>query len=231
MIAILVPVLGRGHQIPALLESIAATTNSPYRVIFICSPEDAALKVAKKQKKSVSLTVVATWTPDRADYAKKLGLGVRSTNEPWLFQGATDLVFHPAWDVHAFKVHRRTNAGVIGTNDLGHKHVMAGLHATHSLISREYLDTWGGTFDDSGVIFSEAYDHQYTDNEFVATARARGQFAFSKRAIVEHMHPHWKKGEMDETYDKALRETKQDHRLFARRHQRMMQAEARRARA
>ncbi len=33
---------------------------------------------------------------------------------------------------------------------------------------------------------------------------ARGEFAFARRSHVEHMHPSWKKAEMDSTYERAL---------------------------
>jgi hypothetical protein len=106
---------------------------------------------------------------------------------------------------------------VIGTNDLGNPLVKRGIHSTHTLFSRSYIDEYGGTADDTGLIFSEAYDHQWTDSEFIETARLRRMYAFSKRSIVEHMHPHWGKGEMDDTYTKALRCTNEDMKLFQRR--------------
>lgn len=213
-IAILVPVLGRAHQIQLVLDSIAGATTLDHRVILICSPGDPALKAAKKTKATV---LVTTWAPDRSDYAKKLGLGFHSTDEPWLFQGATDLIFYPGWDTAADQVRRKSGANVIGTNDLGNPLVKRGRHSTHSFFSREYIDKWTGTADRSGVVFSELYDHQWTDNEFVETAILRRQWAFARRSVVEHMHPHWNKADMDETYEKATRATTEDQRLFMQR--------------
>lgn len=212
MIAILVPVLGRAHQIKPLLQSIGYATQSPHRVVLICSPRDDALSEAKSSKAEV---IVVGWLPGKADYAKKINLGFDSCDEPWVFQAATDLRFHFGWDLHALKAAARfRRGGVIGTNDLGNPLVMRGQHSTHSLISRDYITTHGGTVDGTGTVFSEAYDHQYTDSEFIETARRRRQFVFARRAIVEHLHPHWGKGEHDETYTKALRRTKQDQLLF-----------------
>lgn len=211
MIAILVPVLGRAAQIEPLLASIAGTTVVEYHVVLICSPGDEALSACLD---SDADTIVANWAPDRADYAKKLGLGYRHTNEQWIFQGATDLRFHNGWDEQALLCARRHKAGVVGTNDMGNPLVKRGQHSTHSLIARSYIEEYGGTADNSGVIFSEAYDHQWTDNEFVETAKRRRQFVFCRNSIVEHMHPHWGKAEHDATYDKALRDTKSDIRIF-----------------
>lgn len=218
MIAVLVPVLGRAHQIKSVFDSITSATRSAHRVVFICSPSIAdpeAFAACKKLKKAMTLSV--PWPPARSDYAMKLEFGFDNTDEPWLFQGATDLVFYDGWDIHALRAAERTHCGVIGTNDLGNPLVKRGRHSTHSLISREYIETYNGTADNTGKIFSKAYDHQWTDSEFIETARLRGQFAFSKRSIVEHFHPHWGKAEMDETYEKAHRETTRDQKLFIRR--------------
>ena len=214
MIALLIPVLGRAHQIKPLYENIRQTTVNEHRVVFVFSPYDHAIGAVDGLDAQIE---VADWQPARSDYAKKLGLGFHATSEPWVFQGATDLVFYPAWDQHALDTARRSHATVIGTNDLGNPLVKRGVHSTHSLIHRDYLDKWGGTVDDTGVIFSEVYDHQWTDNEFVDTARQRRQWAFSRKSIVGHRHPHRGKAEIDETYEKATRETSRDIRLYQQR--------------
>lgn len=220
MIAILVPLLGRAHQIDPLLTNIAAATSTPHRVVLICSPQDDTRQAARA---SDADTIVVPWSPGRADYARKLAAGYLATDEPWLFQGASDLVFHPNWDLAALKAAKAKGRGVVGTNDLGNPLVKRGRHSTHSLISRDYIETYGGTADGTGLIFSEAYDHQYTDNEFIETARRRKQFIFARNSIVEHLHPHWGKAETDPTYEKALRRTKQDMQLFMARRRGILQ--------
>lgn len=216
MIAILVPVLGRPEQVKAVLESIELATTLEHRTVLIFSPNDPEPMEAARGHDNVDL-LITNWAPARSDYAKKLGFGFHHTDQPWLFQGATDLKFYPGWDTEAIKVAKRTHAGVIGTNDLGNPDVKRGRHSTHSLISRDYIDYWGGTADGTGVIFSEAYDHQWTDNEFVDTAKLRRKWAFAARSIVEHLHPHWGKCAMDDTYEKATRATRQDITLYTRR--------------
>lgn len=227
MIALLVPVLGRAHQIKPLLESIQGASLSEHRVVLIFSPGDDAIEAAEGSNAEL---LVATWAPDHADYAKKLKLGFRHTDDDWLFQGATDLVFHTGWDTAALTVAQRTHCQVIGTNDLGNPLVKRGIHSTHTLFSRSYIEEYGGTADDSGLIFSEAYDHQWSDSEFIETARLRRQYAFAKRSVVEHMHPHWGKGQMDDTYLKALRCTSEDQKLFMRRRAAVVRAEQKRRR-
>lgn len=214
---ILVPVLGRAQQIEPLLENLARVTREDYRVAFICSPSDEeALEFCMASEADV---VVTDWEPGRADFAKKINLGYQCYRQDseWFFQAATDLLFHEAWDAKAMEVAVRTTAGVIGTNDRGNALVKRGHHSTHTFFSRTYIEAQGGTLDGTGVVFSETYDHQYVDNEFVQTAMSRGQWAFSRLSIVEHLHPLWRKGVMDSTYEKAMRETKEDSELYLQR--------------
>lgn len=225
MIDILVPALGRPQQIRTVLDSITSATASEHRVIFITSPEDKATIKAVKAVKLKPLTV--EWEAGIADYAKKINHAYRLSDAEWIFQAATDLVFHAGWDTAALLVARK-GFGVIGTNDLGNPDVKRGRHSTHSLISRRYLTKFGGTADNSGDVFSEAYDHQYCDNEFIETARRRGQFGFAKRSIVEHLHPHWGKADDDPTYEKAMRKTARDQKLFMRRRAQLARWESKR---
>jgi hypothetical protein len=66
------------------------------------------------------------------------------------------------------------------------------------------------------VLF-EGYDHQYVDTEFITVARKRREWAFARRSVVEHFHPHWGLAETDSTYKKAMRSTGADLRLYKQR--------------
>lgn len=52
--------------------------------------------------------------------------------------------------------------------------------------------------------YASKNSHNFVDNEFVQTAIARGTFLFARGSVVEHLHPHWNKGEYDATYRKGL---------------------------
>lgn len=212
MIAILVPVLGRPHNVAPFMESVA-NTKEEHTVYFICSPKDTD-QIAECRNSGAEV-LVASFKPLGGDFARKINYAFDATKEPWLFQGADDIRFSPGWDRQALATAKRFRAGVIGTNDLGNPLVLRGKTSTHTLFSREYIDEYGsGTIDDSGRVFCERYDHQYVDSEFIQTAKMRRQWAFSRNSVVEHLHPHWGKGEMDTTYEKATRRTKKDMELF-----------------
>jgi hypothetical protein len=122
--------------------------------------------------------------------------------------GADDLDPHRGWFEACIEVYEKTEACVVGTNDLGNSRVMAGQHSTHPLVHRNYLDC--GTIDEEGLLLHEGYGHWFVDDEFVQTARARGVYAHAHNARVEHLHPNWNKATDDATYRKGQASIQED---------------------
>lgn len=213
MIDILIPVLDR----PANAEKVAKSlevTREPYRLVFICSPRDSAEIDACKK---IAETLIVDWSPGKGDFAKKINEGFRKTDAEWVFQGADDIIFYPGWDQAALRVAAKKQKRVIGTNDKHNPSVRRGLHSTHTLFARSYVEERPGTVDESDPVFWEGYDHQYVDLEFIEVAKRRREFAYAQQAIVEHFHPHWGNAERDKTYLKAFRAHGQDRRLYMQR--------------
>lgn len=150
------------------------------------------------------------------NYARKINLAVQQTDEELVFLGADDLHFHPGW-LDKAKAELRPPVGVVGTNDLCNKRTATGDLATHSLVTREYAAR--GTIDDPTKLLHEGYPHEYVDQEFTETAKARGAFAHAPESIVEHLHPQAGKAPMDELYAGQKPRMKQGYRVYrARRH-------------
>jgi hypothetical protein len=101
---------------------------------------------------------------------------------------------------------------VVGTNDLANPDVLAGSHATHYLVARDYATN--GVVDAPGLMLYEGYDHNWTDTEFIETARHRGVFMPCLASVVEHRHWAWGKASMDETYSKGCRNERVDQMHF-----------------
>jgi hypothetical protein len=212
-VAVLVPVLDRPHRVAPLAESIDHAATVPTRILFLCSPDDQDEIDAVHDAGQVPLVV--PWRPGQGDYARKINHGYRyavAAGVEWSFLAADDLRFHPAWDAAAIETGRDLGVCVVGTNDRGNPKVIDGRHATHSLVHRDYLEC--GTADEDGLILHEGYWHNWVDNEFVETARARGTFAPSANSVVEHLHPVWGKGEEDATYARGREHYHPDRRLF-----------------
>ena len=215
MIAVLIPVLGRPHRVEPLIASLdAATTDVPLEIVFLCSPGD--LDEIEACDATGETVIVAEWDAGAGDYARKVNLGYRETAAPYVFTGADDLDFQPGWAEAALEQLVKTDAGVCGTNDDANPLVKKGLHATHSLVSRAYVEECGATFDGKpGVLLHEGYDHQYVDTELVQVAMSRGCWTFAADAHVTHLHPFYDRGvARDATYEKGLARGRQDRRIF-----------------
>lgn len=214
-IDVLVPMLGRAHQIGPLLASLDASHEEKYpvRVVFVVSPGDEPVIAALRELNEEH--IVADWEPGPGDYAKKINLGFRETDAPWVLLGASDLRFHARWASNALKTPGRR--AVIGTNDLGNPLVRAGKHSTHPIVSRAYVEEVGASFDGPGFVYHEGYDHQYVDTELVELAMRRGEWSFAVDSLVEHLHPLWGKGEMDSTYKRGMAKGRLDANIYRQR--------------
>jgi hypothetical protein len=94
---------------------------------------------------------------------------------------------------------------------------MAGDHATHLLISRDYVEKVGAGWDGPGVVCHEGYRHWFVDDEIVTAAKQRGQWAHAGMSIVEHLHPLWGKGKADYTYELGQSYADHDKAVYLRR--------------
>lgn len=194
-LVLIIPMLGRPHWVAPLVESIRSTCDG--RVLFMLTPGDHDVLTAVKESGCDWMAV--DYQP-AGDYARKVNTAYRESSEDLLFIGAGDLRFHLGW-LEAATAQLADGIGVVGTNDLGSPRVKAGLHATHSLVTRQYVDEFG-TIDRPGEVLHEGYAHEFVDDEFVATAKRRKAWAFAFDARVEHLHPNWGKAPMDPTYAK-----------------------------
>lgn len=209
LVAILIPVLHRPWRVPLVLASITDATTEPHEVWFIGSPDEHAEREAVKAAGGAWMQVAVGRS--RGDYARKINLGLQTTSAPYVFLGADDLAFHPGW-LEAALGKMGGKIGVVGTNDLGNQRVIAGEHATHSLVSRKYARQ--GTIDDKTKLLHEGYPHEFVDDEFVETARSRDAFAHAADSIVEHLHPHWGKAPSDHIYAAAPERLRVGRRLY-----------------
>lgn len=214
-IAVIVPVLARpGNAIP-VAESFAGSASDAH-LIFVCSPgDDAEIDACVVAAKSGGCTVeFASWPSGPADYSKKIQLGYDLGTAPYVLCGADDLRFHKGWDTALLEIANRFDVGVVGTNDLGNSAVMAGRHSTHPLVARGYIDGFGGAWGEPGQVYHEGYSHNFVDVELVELAKRRGCYAHCHQSVVEHVHPLWRKGQMDATYRKGSQDVRADRMLF-----------------
>lgn len=207
-VAILVPVLGRPQRVQPLVDSIRAATPEPHEILFLADPQDVATRDA------IALAGGCRVLSPGGSYAQKINVGVRETDTPFVFLAADDLYFHPGW-LPAALCRFVGPVGVVGTNDVGNRRVIRGEHATHSLVARWYASL--GTIDGQPGLLHEGYRHNFCDDELVSTAKRRSAWAFADDSVVEHLHPHWGKGQHDETYAKGQATFRIDRKHFQKR--------------
>lgn len=205
-VAILVPVLARPHRVEPLLASIAAATPEPYRVLFVCDPDDRGERAAVDAAGGEQITV-------DGGYALKINRAVRGTDDPLVFLAADDLDFQPGW-FEAAQAQIAAGAAVVGVNDLIPRRPGREGHATHFLMTREYAEL--PTLDGERGPLCERYHHSFCDDELIATATHRGAYAYADGSHVRHLHP-MAGGADDETYRKGRARFRLDRKLFGRR--------------
>lgn len=205
-VAIIVPVAKRNNA-RTFLESLAASLTGAQAnrvgVYVMADNEDHDTVTAwvSEPGSFIRTTVHSKDYPTpMGTFAQKVNEGYRISDEPWLFITGDDVRFHPGWLDQAMEVARTTGKAVIGTNDLGNSAVMAGAHATHLFVRRDYVDKRGASWGGPGAVCYEGYRHWYVDNEIVAVARQRDEWAPCLASHVEHLHPLWGKGANDEVY-------------------------------
>ena len=203
--AVIVPVLGRPEHAQRFMDSYRRS-GAVGAVYAVCSDEDSEPWTA------AGATVVKV---DTISFSSKVNAAYRATTEPWLCLVGSDVQFHSGWQQEALQVGRW--ASVIGTNDLGNPRVLAGTHATHMLIRRAYIDAQGASWDGPGIVCHEGYRHWYVDDEIVTVAKQRGEWAMASGAVIEHLHPAWGKGDMDDVYELGDSSSEEDRELFIRR--------------
>lgn len=207
---VIVPtVKARTPNLEPLLQSLRASTGMATAYV-VCDPDaDEQQRITKEYG---GIVVEAP-----GSFAKKINAAYPHTDSPWLKVVGDDCRFRPGWLDQSQLVARLYGAKVVGSNDQSNPRVMAGDHATHWMVSRDYIDTEGASWDGPGVFAHEGYRHWFVDDEIVIAAKMRGVFQVALGAVVEHFHPMVGKAEMDEVYEKNDRYSSQDRDLFKKR--------------
>jgi len=209
-LAILVPVLGRPRNVRPLLESVRESTPAPYRVLFLCDPDDYAEHAA--------IDAAGGWrVSPGGSYAQKINAGVALTDEPFVFFAADDVHPQCGWLEAALEA-MVDGVEVVGVNDCIPRPDRPE-HATHFLVSRSYCSE--PLIDGSAGPLCAAYAHAYCDDEMIAVAKRRGVYAYCERARVRHDHPvlgpNVGGSRMDATYELGMSTFGTDRRTFRRR--------------
>jgi glycosyltransferase involved in cell wall biosynthesis len=204
-VAIIVPVAKRDNSelfLTSLADSLTPRQRELTRLYVMGDRSDSDTTIAwLSQVRDIPMMVDShDYLRTMGSFAEKVNRGFEISDEPWILLVGDDVQFHRGWLDQAMATAAETNAQVVGTNDLGNPVVMAGAHATHMLIRRLYVQELGASLDGPGIVCHEGYRHWYVDNEIVELARKRDVWAPCLTSHVEHMHPLFGKGRVDDVY-------------------------------
>lgn len=205
---VIVPVLGRPHNVAPLVESLRSSTDDA-RLVFVVDADDD-LEIDAIEAAGADMIVNRG---ESKTFATKANLGYGQTTEPWLLFVGDDVQFHPGW-LDAALAAAGDRFHLVATNDMRNAAVMAGMHATHPMMRRSWIDTHGASWDGPGTVAHEGYRHWYVDNEWTTVARRAGVFTYAPNARVEHQHPIWGDVYWDATYLLGQVHAEDDQRLF-----------------
>jgi GT2 family glycosyltransferase len=204
---IYIPTYGRADKIMGVLENIDKNTLPHHRVIFVVEQDDTrSMEVVQTLSKFVVNHRSRT-------YAGAINSAWEERQSDYFFCGADDLDFKLGWLEEALKCMEESGKRVIGTQDLHNPEVIAGEHATHYLIDGSYVKEHTGTIDQTFPVLYE-YDHNWTDREFIGTAKFREEFKMCTSSVVEHLHFSFGLSRMDATYEKSRKHITEDQRLY-----------------
>lgn len=195
-VALICPLLGRPDRTAAFVDACNAAATGPQDVVLVCTSDRPADIAAATATDASVIVLEGPRMP--GDWARKVNVAYRNTTHPLMLLCGDDLRPRRGWHDEVANAAAQ-GFGVIGTQDLGNRRVVAGLHSTHPVVARWYADRHG-TIDGPGTVVSEVYHHNFVDDELVETAKARDTWVFCNMAILEHLHPNWGKGEMDSVY-------------------------------
>lgn len=194
---VIVPVLGRPHHAEPFMRSLRASTGLAAATAMLSAEESSVVEAAWTEAGAR----VVRCESGRSTFARKVNDGFRVTERPWVLCCGSDVAFRAGWWDHALHTARLHGADVVSTNDSGNGQVRDGLLAVHPVFRRSYIKEHGGGWDGPGVVAHEGYKHWWVDAEWSLAARQRGAFVFAQGSIVEHLHPHFGRGESDEVYE------------------------------
>lgn len=221
MISILCPTLGRASRLPWVVANALGQTADESEVVLIAERDDEPTLDMARSLAAQNPAVILVINDRARSWSGAINAAYPHARGQYIFTGSDDLRFSKGWDTPALQLlGSNQQLRVSGTNDLGNPTVTSGQTSTSHLVDRRYIDEVGGVVDQPpGIMQYEGYDHNYTDQEFVETARHRGVFSVCLESVVEHMHPVFGKSPWDETYKLSIAHYEEDQAVFnSRRH-------------
>ena len=212
-VAIIIPTFKRAANLRRIIENVEAVTIGNYAIYFVIESDDTSTTEELATISDPRVKVIVNSGPKT--YPGAINTAFCNTREPLFFCGSDDVRFYPEWLANAVQLMGK-DVGVVGTNDLHHPEVLSGSTATHFLVKRNYIEKMGGVIGEKRTVLFN-YHHNFSDTEFIETAKMRQMFKPCLSSVVEHEHWSFGKATMDETYEKSWSTFEVDRVIFSQR--------------
>jgi len=208
-IAVLIPTYKRASRLQSLIDNFTKTSKDS-ELYFVVHPKDTeTIKTLDQLSEGYFFNVLK----NSGEYVECINYGVAKTKEPFIFCGADDIEFSNRWDIKLLGSFKDDKVNVTGGID-DWTCSRSGVHISHPLIRRKYIDEQGACFNNKGELYYSGYKHYQCDIEMEQVAWARNCFKLNKDVTIGHNHFVNKKADHDETYDRSFTVFKQDQDLF-----------------
>lgn len=198
-IAILIPTYHRQEKLLGLVNNINQTSTE-VETYFIITPDDVGTKIVLEQLGQKIFVV-------DGEYGKAINEGYKLTSEPFVFCGADDIEFTKGWD----KLLLRSIEGFSITGGIDNWQVsQSGVHISHPLIRRSYVEDVGTVLGCKGVIYNPDKFHYHIDIEVEQLAWHRGVINVNRNCIIHHHHFVNGQAENDVTYQRSAKNLEHD---------------------
>lgn len=224
-ITAVIPVLNRPKNVSTFINSILDKSPKDKVEILFVTDKSCVDEINEINKFSGPITIGIA-DENTISWAKRINWGINYSllnyklleKSTWILCGADDIVFHDNWFEEAEKF-ATDFSGVIGTNDLGNHACINGIHTTHPIVSRHYVENFGTIDNEKNKLCHEGYDHNFVDLELVQTAKKRNAWKHNANCKIEHNHPAWNKAANDDIYIKGQAKLSNDRNLWIKRKQ------------
>lgn len=205
-VSVILPTMGRAEQALRCIERMRATAGHPFELVVVVEVDETGYRYLRER---LSQDDIVLFRAEHKGPVYGWNEGAAAASGGALMLAGDDLEPEDGWLTTALS-HFSDTVGFVGLNDGywdGEQHF-----ATHFLATRDHLMRVQG-----GCLAIPVYKHYSFDVEMTFRARAAGEYAWARDAVVRHDHPYWGTRQWDDTYLRGKPWAALDKKLFYRR--------------
>lgn len=199
MISVVVPTRGRPESFYEMCSTIEDTAETKVEVVAVIDSDDIdSYDDILEKTQAFQSRIVAVVVPEELPLSNHWNKGEMWTTGEYVMLGADDLRFRTeSWDTKIIETFETELADDIGLVYASDGSPVQGSLATHPIVTRRWIEAVGRWVPDG---LAADWVDVYLTRLGLAIERIR----YRPDVLIEHMHPHWGKGEWDATHLRRL---------------------------